>query len=432
MNWKPVFLFLVISGIIAFKIQAQTQDSATAFKPHGNLWGLTFGDYAFKGNADSVNNGLGRGANQYSKMPIHSKFFQFRRVYLGYNYDITPRLSAEILLAAEDDYYPGSVGNQSATGDVLANNKFAPYLKLANVRWKNIFKGSDLVMGEMSTPAFPLLTEVVWGYRSIERTVADMRGTPSFDQGVSLQGHFDKNANFGYDLMVGNGAGARASSGMFPWYYGDVWAKFLNKHLIIDLYQDYTKIDWTIAVDTNTNAYHHDRNMTKIFVAYTTPKFTVGVEAFQNTLMGDVTAYAIVNGINKTYYRTTAITAYSIYVRGRIYKDVLGFFARYDNYNPGNKISEVTSIPKIISYNQAVNNTTYDPTTKEQLVTFGIDYTPFPNLHLMPNFYMNTYQSTLPSKYYFLNPNGSGVLGTDVVYRLTLYFVFGKKDAVSY
>ncbi len=432
MNIKHIFWSLLTPAFFSLTTRAQTQDSVAEFKPHGTLWGLTFGDYAFKGNADTVNNGLGRGSNQYSKIPVDAKFFQFRRVYLGYVYDISPRLTAEVLLAAEDDYYPGSVGNQSSYGDVLANNKFAPYLKLANVRWKNIFKGTDLVLGEMTTPAFPMLSEVVWGYRSVERTVADMRGTPSFDQGIALQGHFGKKANFGYNLMVGNGAGAKAENDMFPWYYGDVWAKFFNQHLIVDLYQDYTKIDWTNAVDTNTNPYHHDRNMTKLFVAYTTPKFTVGVEAFRNTLMGDVTAYAIVNNVNKTYYRTTSITAFSVYARGRIYKDVLGFFARYDNYDPGHKVNDITDIPKIVSYNQAVNNATYDPTTKEQLVTFGVDYTPFPNLHLMPNFYMNTYQSTLASKYYSLNPNVSGVLGTDVVYRVTLYYIFGKKDPVRY
>ena len=138
MNLKRFFFPLFIPLSFAINLQAQNKDSIADFKPQGTLWGLTFGDYAFKGKADTIGDGLGRGNNQYSKMPANSKFFQFRRVYLGYNYDITPKLSAEILLAAEDDYYPGSVGNQSATGDVLANNKFSPYLKLANVRWKNI------------------------------------------------------------------------------------------------------------------------------------------------------------------------------------------------------------------------------------------------------------------------------------------------------
>jgi len=163
---------LTISSVLALAINmsAQTTDSTAKFKPHGNLWALTFGDYAFKGNADTVGNPPGRGTNQYSKMPVDARFFQFRRVYLGYNYDLSPKFSAEVLLAAENDYYEGSIGNQSAAGDVLANNKFAPFLKLADVRWKNIFSGTDLVLGEMYTPAFPMLSETVWGYRSIERT----------------------------------------------------------------------------------------------------------------------------------------------------------------------------------------------------------------------------------------------------------------------
>jgi len=225
--------------------------------------------------------------------------------------------------------------------------------------------------------------------------------------------------------MVGNGDGAVAVNNNFQMFYGDVWAKFLDKRLIIDLYQDYRKLDWN-AIDTLTNGFHHDRNTTKLLVAYTTPKFTVGAEAMQTTLMGDVEA----SSITRTYYYTTLATAISTYVRGRIYKDKLGFFARYDNYNPGNKISEITNNHKIISYTAITSS--YDPTTKEQFLTFGIDYTPFPNVHLMPNFYLNTYTCTLPSKDYDLNPKGSGTIGTDAVYRLTVYFIFGKSDNIRY
>jgi hypothetical protein len=413
-------LFLNLSS------NAQTADSTEVFKPHGNLWGLTFGDYMYKPNADTAGQGLGRGSNQYSKVPAGTRFFQFRRIYLGYTYDISPRLTAEILLAAENDYYEGSIGDQSSQGDVLANNKFAPFIKLANVRWKNLFKGTDLVMGEMYTPAFPLLSEVTWGYRSIEKTVADMRATPSYDEGVSLQGHYGKNSNFGYNLMMGNGNGAVPENTNFQMFYGDVWAKFLDKRLIVDLYQDYRKLNWN-PIDTLVNGFHHDRNTTKVLIAYQAPKFTIGIEAMQTTLMGDIQAETITN---RTYYYTTFATAISTYIRGRIYKDKLGFFARYDNYNPGHKLSEVYNNPKIIEYLPLT--TAYDPTTKEQFVTFGVDYTPFPNLHLMPNFYMNTYQCTLPSADYGLEKQGSGVKGTDAVIRLTLYFIFGKKDPVSY
>jgi hypothetical protein len=358
-------------------------------------------------------------------MPVDSRFFQFRRVYLGYNYDLSPRFSAELLFASENDFYEGSVGNQNTPGDVLSNNKFAPFLKLANIRWKNIFPGTDLVLGEMSTPSFPMLSEVVWGYRSIERTIADMRGTPSFDQGVALQGRFDKNANYGYNLMVGNGTGAVAVNNNFQMFYGDIWAKFLDKKLIIDLYQDYRKLDWN-PIDTLTNDFHHDRNTTKLLVAYTVPKFTIGIEAMQTTLMGDVEA----SSITRTYYLTTKATSVSLYARGRVYKDKLGFFARYDNYNPGHNTGAITDNTHIISYTAITSS--YDPTTKEKFLCLGLDFTPLPNVHIMPNFYVNTYQCTLPQKYYDLNPKGSGVIGTDALYRVTIYYIFGKSDNIRY
>ncbi len=128
--------------------------------------------------------------------------------------------------------------------------------------------------------------------------------------------------------MAGNGTGAVPENDQFQWFYGDVWAKFFGKRLIIDLYQDYQKMNWALPTDTLTDAFHHDRNMTKIMIAWTVPKFTVGIEAFQNTLLGDVEVSSIVNGLNKTYYRTTFTTAYSIYARGHIYKKTSGDFLR--------------------------------------------------------------------------------------------------------
>jgi len=425
---KKIFASFLLMAAISFQLRAQDADTAKpVFKPHGNIWGLTFGDYVFKGNADTVGSGQGRGSNQYSKVPVDSRYFQFRRVYLGYNYDMSPKFSVEILLAAENDLAPGSIGNQNTNGDVLTDGKFAPFLKLADLRWKNIFKGTDLVMGQMTTPSFPLLSENIWGYRSVERTIADMLGTPSYDEGIALQGHFDPKANFGYNLMVGTGNSAKPATNNFQMFYGDIWAKFFDQKLVIDLYQDYEKLNWTAIDTSNANGYHHDRNTTKLLIAWTVPKFTVGIEALQTTMLGDVAANTL---SNRTFYYTTFATDVSLYVRGRLYKDKLGFFARYDNYDPGHKISEITDNPRIVSYTALTS--AYDPTTKQQFVTFGIDYTPFENVHLMPNFYMNTYACTLPSADYNLNPKGSGVLGTDAVYRLTIYYIFGKKDPVRY
>ena len=103
--------------------------------------------------------------------------------------------------------------------------------------------------------------------------MADVRRTPSFDLGATLQGKFDSNGNYGYNLMVGNGTGARPENDKFKWFYGDVFAKFLDKRLIVDLYADYQRLN-------RTATWHHSRNMLKGFIAYTTPAFTVGIESF--------------------------------------------------------------------------------------------------------------------------------------------------------
>ena len=65
---------------------------------------------------------------------------------------------AELLLAAEDNFPAyNAPGQTAANGDELSNSKETFFIKLANVRVKNIWKGTDLVLGEQSTPSFAML-----------------------------------------------------------------------------------------------------------------------------------------------------------------------------------------------------------------------------------------------------------------------------------
>ncbi len=439
-------LFLSLAGAA----KAQSADTTAEFKPSGKLWGYAFGDYAYKGSSDNIGTATTPvyrgGSNQYTGMPASANMFQFRRIYLGYNYDISQHFSAEFLLAAEDDFN-GGLDNQAA-GDILTNGKFAPYIKLANIRWKNLWHNTDLVIGQQATPGFAKTgrndqtSEEVWAYRSIERTISDIRRTPSYDMGASLQGWFDQKGCFGYTAMVGNGSSAKPETDNNKWFYGDVYAKFFEKRLIVQLYQDYEKLNWGVYVPkSSTNAapgfngpLYHDRNMTKLFVAWNTKMFTAGTEVFQNTILGDT---KVTGKDGQTYYRTSKAMGLSVFVRGRILANeagnqVLGYFARYDNYNPSGNLSNVVSDPNIKSYTATTSN--YEPTTKEQFVTFGLDFTPFKNIHFMPNVWMNTYNSDLSvtganasgTKYSTMNSLVSGVKGTDAVYRFTFYYVFGK------
>jgi len=69
-------------------ISQDTTNVKEEFKPSGKLWGYTFGDYAYKLHADSAQ----RGSLQYSKLPKNHNSFNFRRIYLGYDYQFTPNI----------------------------------------------------------------------------------------------------------------------------------------------------------------------------------------------------------------------------------------------------------------------------------------------------------------------------------------------------
>lgn len=402
----PKLFLLIFTCFFLFNtnnLKAQiTLNSDSAFKagtPNaGRIWGNVIGDLYYKAHSDSLGRG---GTNQYTGVPANRNAFAFRRIYLGYDFNISKKFSTELLLAAEDDFTQTSLGGVTTTsGDLLSNNKLAFYIKLANVRWKNIWKNTDLVVGQVNTPSYALLTEKIWSYRSSERTIADTRRTPSFDMGVTLQGKFGNTGNYGYNVMVGNGTGAKPENDKFKWFYADVYAMFLNKKLVFDLYADYQRLNWT-------GNFHHARNMVKGFVAYTTPALTVGVEAFINNGQKDVV------GINGLIRDTTDARAKGIalYVHGNIIPNKLRFFVRYDSYDPDTKYnsSSYTKYSGLTS--------TYEPNNKENFFTAGLDFTPVKNVHFLPNVWYNRYKTESTS---FVNTD------YDLVYRMSFYFVFGK------
>ena len=379
----------------------------------GKFWGQAFADLYTKVHADSLNRGVN---NQYTNIAKGATAFQFRRIYFGYDYNLDKHFSAECLLSAEDDF---------TGGDLLGNNKFSVFLKWTNLQWRGIYPGATLAIGQMETPAFVMAgrSEPTWGYRSVERTISDMRRTPAFDLGARLTGTFvPGNNNYGYILMVGNGNGARPVTNNttaptagsvavndFKWYYGDVYAKLMHKKILIDLYADYQPL-------TYQKNYHRTRQMTKLFVAYNAPRLTVGIEVFINTIQNDDTATEIGTRKKLDTLNTQAVCI-SAFVKGVIIHNKLGFFARYDNYNPNNnKVYDATKYSKFYNITSS-----YNPAVKEQFITAGFDYTPNRNIHIMPNIWYNQYtssNSTL-SQHAKLAKNDY-----DMVLRLTFYWRF--------
>ena len=416
------------------KTAAKPQDDTT-WKPQRRLWGYTFGDFYYAGHTDAdivgatgvaaatpSNRG---GETMYSGVPTYRNAFQFRRLYLGYDYDITKKFKAEVLLASEPNASTGVNGTTSIqNGDNLVDGKMAFWIKNFNLRVRDIWNGTDFVIGEMSTPGFALnepgtngpvsLSESTWAYRSIEKTVTDFHKNNSYDVGAALQGTFDPSTkNFGYVLMVGNNSTSsllsaqNANTGFYKIFYGDLWAKFLNQHLYVDLYADYAK---TAPATATVPGQEH--NMFKIFVAYLSKPVNIGVEAYtQNFASG-------VNSIDPVTKAATpedaTVHGLSIWVRGPIVKN-LNYFGRFDTYNPN------TSFNAADSYTSNTNYGSYNPTVKEQFYTFGLDYNPTKNVHFEPNVWLVDYSDNRAA-------STAGYVNSDhtVVYRLTFFFTFGK------
>ncbi len=399
--------------------------SETEYNPAGRLWGYSFGDFYYDAHSPSltapVPSTQGKETN-YFGVPTYRNAFQIRRIYLGYDYDINRRFSVELLLASEPDASDTPIKNTTITNnDNLADNKMGLYIRLINLRWKKVWPGTDLVAGEISTPGYSLIEEKIWGYRMIEKTIADVHGTNSHDIGAALQGSFDPGfKNFGYNVMVGDNTGdkllsaATPNTGFFKEFYGDLYAKFFNKQLVFTVYADYVKTSSTILATANTPRIGtQSHNMVKGFVAYTTPKFTLGVEAFNNFIQNGVTA------VGSTEVQTPGnVTSkgISVFTRGVIYKDRVGFYARYDNYNPDNDYNNA---------NTYLVNTTFshfDPATREQFATAGIDLTPRYGIHFIPNVWFDYFKD-------LRNPASATVYQGDnhiLIYRLTFSYLFGK------
>jgi len=222
-------MFALAGSLLAIgSIQAQNRDSLQNLNKNAiqqicpgqghaagdrGFWGYAFGDYAYMGHGDSA----GRGTKQqYKGLGAYGQTqgqnaFEIRRAYLGYDYKINSKFSAYALLAYEGDQ------------DVSDNRTV--YMKYMYLKWKNIWKGTDLKIGQQATNSFATdyNTEPLLGYRSVEKTLLDMHGVDgSSDMGLMLQGKIWTNKGgdtskvptfIGYSAMIGDNSGNNPVAG---------------------------------------------------------------------------------------------------------------------------------------------------------------------------------------------------------------------------
>lgn len=352
---KKIYIFTVLA--LLFSLSTYSQNKTTVEKG-GKLWGYVFGDYYFKASGDSAG-----GSSQYAGYPNSYQAFEIRRAYLGYDYTFNEKFTSQFLLEGNDK--------------ILTSTRLGVFIKTAFVEWK-AFEQVSFAIGLVPTPTWSwALNEKAWNYRSVEKTIIDMRGLGNAsDLGVSARGKFDKAGNYGFGLMIGNGNGQKPEFNKFKKYYGTLFAKPV-KGLQLELYGDY---------EPN----YDEKNKTTIrgFAGYTFDKFNFGVEVFQQTHKnaGGTDIDAVPFGVSGWVWGN---------LLGRENKPILNVFARYDMFDPNSKN----------------DSTGY----KENFISIGLDYMPIENVHFMPNVWVNSYaakNSTATER------------KADVVGRMTFFFVF--------
>lgn len=306
----------------AVLIACLLSDFSPLFAQEGKISGYMFGDYFYEmSHPDTATDALNRNG------------FQFRRIYLTYDRDLSPKFSVRFRLEM----------NSPALG---RNDQLVPYIKHAYLNWRNLIAGSNLLFGLCQTPTFAE-TENVWGYRAIEKTIMDLRQVAgSADMGVALQGKLGDSGVLNYYLMLANGAGVRAETDQNKRVYLSVPLKFQNAYFIIP-YVDYEGGDDG-----------RDKNTLALFAGLQKPGFHGGVEAFRKN-----SNKALANNNDRTE------SGVSIFGAVKAAKQVK-LFGRFDIYDPNTDLDD-------------------DGNT---LIIAGLDFAADNNVNVMPNLRIENYQ----------------------------------------
>ncbi|MBP6909792.1 MAG: hypothetical protein KBC18_05110 [Candidatus Saccharicenans sp.] len=347
-GWLLV-LAIGLLGLVTSQAQAQQKFSTTIYL-----------DYTYYlSNKGPITNPAG---NETFK----NNFFTFRRAYFRYDNKINNHLSFRLTFDGE---YVKAIDAQGKKDD-----KFRPFVKHLYFQLTDIIPNSDIKVGMADTLTFKL-AEDRWGYRSVAKTLLDnfkdVTGkeidASSADLGVSLAGKIARPLRYGF--MVTNGAG-------YSHPEGDKYKKLMGQIQLIPLpglsivgYADYEKQ----APGAKALTYKGDLYLEAI------KKLVVGAEYF--VYRNDLNTV----NIDERYDRT----GYSIFGRYTAIQDKLNVFARFDRYEPNNKLSQ-----------DEIN-----------LVIAGLDWAPIhSSLKIQPNLWFYNY--TDPAK------------KDDVVFNLTFMMAF--------
>ena len=344
----------------------------------GKFSGYMFGDYFYNVARDT--------SFRHTNLPNSAvngqkdfQGFQLRRIYFAYDNDISEKFTSRFRLEADQ------VSNTS-------DGKFGVAVKDAYLQWKNVFAGSNLIFGLSPTPAFDI-SESAWGYRSLEKTIMDLRGiVGSRDLGVALRGKLDAEGVFNYWLMIGNNAGQKPETDKYKRFYLNIQVKPV-KNFQFTLYGDYAAAADVNDPTSTANPKATLSNATLTWAGFANYKvpdmFNVGVEAFLRSKSNGMVDPSATNGA------LTSLNSIGFTVFGSLnFSPDLAAVVRYDMFDPN-------------------SNSNVKGDARNYFIV-GLDCKPDKNVSIIPNVQIETYQSI---------PNGPSI-DASVTGRVTFYYIF--------
>jgi len=287
--------------------------------------------------------------------------FWFRRIYITLDTPVSEDVSVRFRT------------EMSSPGDFKSKDKLSPKVKDAYL--KTSVGRSKLLVGISPTPTWDLV-EHVWGYRSVEKTPADLQKFGhSRDFGVSLKGKAGAGNRIGYHVMLANGAGNGTETNQGKKAMGAL--TYTQGSAVVQGYADYEELPG-----------HHDRVTVQGFAAYKTERFRAGGQVlYQRRQLGAAgeEGFELLSG----------------FAAGEVGEDLWGY-ARFDRtVDPNASGAKIAYIP-------------FDPSAASNLFIAGLDWSPRPKVHVEPNVEVVVYDAA---------PNGT-TPDTDVIPRISFFYKF--------
>lgn len=339
----------------------------------GKISGYMFGDYFYNILRDST---IDRISNKALSGIKDLQGFQFRRIYFTYDYKISDQFSTRFRLESQT-----VVGTTSTV--------FTTIIKDAFLKWNDIFEGSNLIFGVQPPPSFDI-TEDYWGYRSLEKTIMDLRGVASSrDFGLVLRGKINSEGTINYWLMYGNGSALESEGDKFKRTYAHIDLK-PTENIRVILYGDYRFKPDKRYPSLTEQKFKNDALTTNLLVAYRDiEKFSVGVESFLQVNYNDVVKSEL------DVYTVTNRNAFGVSLFGWYkFSDLIIGVGRYDFFDPN-------------------FSGDFEGDSRNYFIA-GLSFILHPKVRITPNFLLETYETSVNGV--SIDPSLTG--------RITFYYEF--------